>query len=266
MYPTLGFLSEQTLASIFLESFWTIQISSTFPTTHLMELPASNQPSESVGNAEKWIHTPESPGIKVKISTSNVAGGLLFRNPHCFGRARETHPPFSESVSIRACRPFPTEKYKEHTTNWLLIRSYSLKSEQQSRHFFNVFFCHFNRAFINISIYINHHIFSPRGFFVSFSWKKKRLNVHLYMPSTIDFQRTCHAQTLKLQLKLRLLRAGGSRADGCKWRTWGPYINGLINGFHWGSFTPNWNHDPIKGSWAHLVLISVIRLKCLYTP
>lgn len=81
-------------------------------------------------------------------------------------------------------------------------------------------FCHFNRAFMLISNINHHNFFTPR-FFVSFSWKK-RLNVNLYMPSTIDFQRTCHAQTLKLQLKLRLLRAGGSRADGCKWRDVGP--------------------------------------------
>ena len=103
MYPTLGFL--------FLESFWTIQFSSTFPTTHFMELPASNQPSESVWNAETWIHTQESPEIKVKISTSNVAGDFFFGTP--IASAEHTkHPPFSESFSIRACRPFPTESTK----------------------------------------------------------------------------------------------------------------------------------------------------------
>lgn len=61
--------------------------------------------------------------------------GLLFRNPHCFGRAHET-PSFLGEFFDPSLSPLPHRKYKEHTTNWLLIRSYSLKSEQQSRHFF----------------------------------------------------------------------------------------------------------------------------------
>ena len=182
---------------------WSFQL----PTNHpkVCEMPKNESTLENL-RGSKW-----------KFPLPNVAGDFFFGTPVA-SAGHTKHPPFSESVSIRACRPFPTEKYKEHTTKLaahqiLLTQVWAAKS---SRFIFLSF-----QSGLYKYIHINHHNFSPRGFFVSFSWKNQ-LKVYLYMPSTIDFQRTCHAQTLKLQLKLRLLRPGGSRADGCKWRDVGP--------------------------------------------
>lgn len=146
--------------------------------------------------------------------------GTSFSEPPLLRQGTRNTPSFLGECFDPSLSPLPHRKVQRAhhqlaAHQILLTQVWAAKSSR-----FNVFFCHFNRAFINIQDKSS-QFFTPR-FFCFVLMKKTAINVYLYMPSTIDFQRTCHAQTLKLQLKLRLLRAGGSRADGCKWRDVGP--------------------------------------------